>query len=450
MSNPNNLIRPPVLPSNLPHPNPQPPQNQDNRDMVRQIADVVNSILNDRLTARNVIEVDEPINVGANGIGELDKIPDIVRSLRDFAGDPGEFGSWKKSVERIIQLYEPIRGSHKYFGILNIIRNKITGQADIVLESYNTPLNWAAISRCLTTHYGDKRDLGTLEYQMSSLTQGNLTIHEYYQKVYSNLSLILNNISCLEAGAESRKLLVDTYRNKALDTFVRGLNGDLPRLLGIREPADLPEALQLCLKLENQTYRANIANRHNYRKPPGNVQKDLPSQHHAAPKRFYPHLAHWNQPMQRQMPLPSYNHPQQKEYWQRPQHFFPQQQSFNYQLRHQAPPRPFAPKPMPRPEPMDVDQSMQSRRVNYMNRPPQNLAFQGKRPPPPHQNIEKRQRNFNIEAEQCKNVAHQQYLEYGKQHDEIGSNNYDIQENLEHYGADDNPIEDFSDIHFLG
>lgn len=450
MSNPNNLLRPPVLAANPPNPNPQPPQNEENRDMVRHIADVVNRVLNDRLAARNIIEVDEPVNVGAQGIGELDKIPDVVRSLRDFAGDPGEFGSWKKSVDRILRVYEPIRGSHKYFGILNIIRNKITGQADIVLESYNTPLNWSAISRCLTTHYGDKRDLGTLEYQMSSLTQGNLTIHEYYQKVYSNLSLILNKISCLEAGSESRKLLVDTYRNKALDTFVRGLNGDLPRLLGIKEPADLPEALQLCLKLENQTYRANIANNHNYRKPPINPRKNFSPQHYAAPKPFYPHLIHWNQPMQGQTPLPSYIPPQQQGYWQRPQNFFSQQPNFNSQHRHQPPPRPFAPKPMPRPEPMDVDQSMQSRRVNYMNRPSQNLAFQGKRPPPHQQNIEKRQRNFNIEAEQYRNAAYQQDLEYENQRDEIGQDNYDVQETLEQHSTDDNSIEDFSDIHFLG
>lgn len=450
MSNPNNLIRPPVLGPSPQNPNPQHPQNEENRDILRQITEVVNRILDDRLTVRNVVEVDEHVSIGPQGIGELDKIPDVVRSLRDFAGDPGEFGSWKKSVDRILEVYEPIRGSHKYFGILNTIRNKIIGQADIVLESYSTPLNWTAISRCLTTHYGDKRDLGTLEYQMASLTQGNLTIHEYYQKVYSNLSLILNKISCLEAGSESRKLLVDTYRNKALDTFVRGLNGDLPRLLGIREPTDLPEALQLCLKLENQTYRANIASRHSYKKPPVNLQRNFSPQHHAAPKPFYPHLTHWNQPMQRQTPLPFYNTPQQQGYWQRPQNFFPQQQNFNSQPRHQPPPRPFAPKPMPRPEPMDIDQSMQTKRVNYMNRPPQNMAFQGKRPPPPQQNIEKRQRNFNIEAEHCNDAAYRQDLEYINQHDEIGQDSYDVQETLEQYGTDDNSTEDFSDIHFLG
>jgi len=47
------------------------------------------------------------------------------------------------------------------------------------------------------------------------------------------------------------------YRDKALDTFIRGLRGDLPRLLALKEPAHLPSAWYYGLKLENQTYRSN-------------------------------------------------------------------------------------------------------------------------------------------------------------------------------------------------
>lgn len=50
-------------------------------------------------------------------------------------------------------------------------------------------------------------------------------------------SLILNKISC-------------PYRDNSLDILIRVLNGDLPRLLRTKEPADPPSALQLCEKLE--------------------------------------------------------------------------------------------------------------------------------------------------------------------------------------------------------
>ena len=231
--------------------------------IVRQVFDsegrnLVQNLLNpyhDQFQGNDqIISVDQ-----RNKLEDLDKIPDVVRCLRTFSGDPQEFNSWKKSVERILQIYEPIKGSAKYYGILNVIRNKIIGRADAALESYNTPLNWPSISRCLIMHYADKRDLTTLEYQMTSLIQGNSTVQEFYQTVYSHLSLILNRISCMDISGESLALFTQTYRDKALDTFIRGLKGDLPRLLGIREPVDLPQALHLCLKLDNQNFRSNYA-----------------------------------------------------------------------------------------------------------------------------------------------------------------------------------------------
>lgn len=48
---------------------------------------------------------------------DLDKVPDIVKSLHDFSRDPAEFGSWKKSVDRILETYAHTVGTAKYFGI---------------------------------------------------------------------------------------------------------------------------------------------------------------------------------------------------------------------------------------------------------------------------------------------------------------------------------------------
>ncbi|GBP09487.1 Retrovirus-related Gag polyprotein from transposon HMS-Beagle [Eumeta japonica] len=322
-----------------------------------------------------------------NNLTDMDKVPDVVRSLREFNGNPAEFSSWKKSVERILKIYEPSIGTPKYFGILNVIRNKIVGSADAALESYNTPLNWIAISRCLTMHYADKRDLSTLEYQMTCLIQGKKTIQEFYGEVYSHLTLILNKIACMEINEEAMQVLTNTYRDKALDTFIRGLSGDLSRLLGMKEPADLPEALHLCIKLENQNYRAVHANNQyslskkpypspaafqHFQKPP------LPPRNpHLKAQPFYPQLAYLPQTISRMRQFnPQF--PQQPQYF-NPQ-IWPNRQIENHHFRN-PPPRPTQPKP---PTPMDIDQSQQTRNVNYMNRP--NFNFAGKRPPPTQSN----------------------------------------------------------------
>ena len=151
-----------------------------------------------------------------------------------------------------------IRTNERYSEVLwHYYRNKIVGQADNLLESYNTPLNWECISRCLVTHFAEKRDVSSLEYQLTSLVQGRQSIQEFYHEVYTCLSLNLSKLSSMEMGNEAVNVLTKTYREKALDTFVLGLNGDMPRQLAIKEPKDPPQALALCQKLDNQVFRTN-------------------------------------------------------------------------------------------------------------------------------------------------------------------------------------------------
>lgn len=419
MSNPQNLVRPPVL--NAPPPTLAAPANTNNPLTMDQLTEVISGIVTNMFQqqGRNMVQAalnpnasfsdvrDITIDTASPNISELDKIPDVVRCLREFSGAPGEFNSWKKSVDRILQIYEPQRGSPKYYGILNVIRNKIVGNADIALESYNTPLDWKAISRCLTLHYADKRDLGTLEYQMTSLVQGNLTIQEFYQRVYSHMSLILNKLGCMDVGTEAMHLLTRTYRDKALDTFIRGLKGDLPRLLGMREPVDLPQALHLCLKLENQNFRSHYALVNN-----GQPRRTLDIRPPLPPKginnEFYPELAFMPQP--RLNTTPPYRPPQPNYQYQSPQtnyQFQHPQPTYQYQHPYQQnqyiprpnnpPPRP-AQKPQPRPEPMDIDPSLRTRNLNYMNKPrpndPTNKRPPNTNPPAPPNKI---QRNYHIE-----------------------------------------------------
>lgn len=127
----------------------------------------------------------QTINSSFQGIfADLDRVPNIDKSIKEFTIDPVGFNSWRKGVERILQIYsdDAEKGTTKYFAILHTIRVKIPGYADKVLDSYNVPLNWDAISRCLTLHFADKCDISTLEYQMTTLVQGShQSVENFYQ-----------------------------------------------------------------------------------------------------------------------------------------------------------------------------------------------------------------------------------------------------------------------------
>lgn len=368
---------------------------------------------------------DRPIGTVTARLEELDKVPDIVRSLREFSGRPGEFNSWRKSVERVLKLYDSVKGTGRYYAILHTIRTKIVGDADTALESYRTPLDWSRIKKCLSMHYSDKRDIGTLEYQMMTLCQGNRSITEFYQAVYQHLSLLLDKVSSLDLEESSLHAMTNTYREKALDTFVRGLNGDLPKLLSVREPTSLPQALHICLKLDNMTFRRNYAHGQSIR---NNVQKDkIGAATFTNGRIFYPELAYVGGTPSLRPPLPPRRNmiPNFNRNPNNHLNFYPTLKR-NQNLNHNPN---FHPNVNPnlnsnisfnhnrnvpenfrrnsaftnnlqnrRPEPMDVDNSIQTRQVDYMNRPPNNLAV--KRPATSFQiPASKFQRNFHINAD---------------------------------------------------
>lgn len=65
---------------------------------------------------------------------DLDKVSDIVKSLLDFSGDPAKFGSLRNSVDTILKTYAHTIGTV----------NKIKGNADVALDSYNGQLSPSA------------------------------------------------------------------------------------------------------------------------------------------------------------------------------------------------------------------------------------------------------------------------------------------------------------------
>ena len=190
---------------------------------------------------------------------DISRLPDSVKELRTFEGNPTQYVSWVHSVETILKDFEIVKEKPIYRAIIQSVRQKIVGAADTALVSYNVfDSDWAEIKRILSLHYADKRDIQTLEHQLNQLSQGNSTVDEFYSTVNHQLSLIINKLKTESYSEETIKALVGTYRNRSLDIFIRGLKPDLSRMIIIQRPGTLPEAYSACLELQNLTMRNNI------------------------------------------------------------------------------------------------------------------------------------------------------------------------------------------------
>jgi len=79
-----------------------------------------------------------------------------MKSLPDFEGKNKTYVSWRKAEHKAYKVYEKYGGSSKHYQALGILRNKIKGSADMVLSSFDTPLNFKAIINRLDFTYADK------------------------------------------------------------------------------------------------------------------------------------------------------------------------------------------------------------------------------------------------------------------------------------------------------
>lgn len=251
------------------------------------------------------------------------------------------------------------------------------------------------------------------------MAQRNSTLDEFYASVNHQFSLIINKLKSEDYSTETLTALIENYRNRALDVFIRGLNGELSRVLIIQKPQTLPEAYATCLEIQNLNYRNISIHRRNITNTISTPVNQIFSQQRPQYKR----TDYFVTPKPLQLPQKNlaYNLQHQYNYNQKNQNY-----QYRYPPRYphenNPPPRPTQPKP---PVPMDI--SVQSRNLNYINRPSQNN--EKILHPNDSSNIPlKRQRVFNTETKQ----QEENYLEeYKNDYDEEYYEQYNDQDDTE-------------------
>lgn len=263
--------------------------------------------------------------------------PQAIRELPCFNGDAVKLHSFIKSVENLTPFITAMEGTPFFDVWIQSIRAKITGEADRVLEIYGTPANWEEIKNNLIAYYNDKRDPVTLTRELFQLQQTR-TIEDFFGKVQNLLSLLINhtNINTVEINLKADR--TSTHQENALQVFLAGLREPIGGNVRARQPRTLKQGFDAAIEERNFLSRAglNAQRTFNFQSPaypPKPAYQPTPTRDTFVPRQFsIPRL-----------PIPN---------------------------RNMFAPRLY-PKPQPRPTPMDIDPSIRTQRVNYMNRSPQ-------------------------------------------------------------------------------
>lgn len=337
----------PILPARL---NPVMPDPQENA-VENQLPNPVQNVLPNPNQSR--FAIDRTI-----GFEDRGKIPQIVRDLPDFTGNPRDLSQWILDVEDVLELFDDLKNSFQYYLLIKTIRRKIKGEANDALITSNAPTQWDSIKEVLKLYYADKRDLMTLDNQLKSLSRHKVeSLENYYSRVRELITLISSAITMDDQWRGHEMILMRLYNQIALDTFIRGLGDPLSRFCKNFKPHSLAQAYSYCvdyLNLDARNAPVNIpswqpiptaAPRHFMAPNPSGKPPVPPRQHTAQinPLRMPPN------PLPRRFPTQNFTQqaPARPNVFAPNRTFFPQQ---------------------PRPEPMDSS-TIRTQQVNYGNRP---------------------------------------------------------------------------------
>lgn len=305
------------------------------------------------------------------------KTPNILRDLPCFDGNPVKLHQFLRAIDNIMPIIDEAINTPMHSVWMQCIRSKVIGDADTILELYGTELSWQEIKTNLINHYNDKRDEVSLTRDLFKLTQIT-TVEEFYGKVSHLIALLINQLCLTEINYDVVNSKKKFYQEIGLKVFLAGLKEPLGPIVRAQSPENLKEALRLCAEENNYTYVRNPFKTH---APP--IPPPKPQSHPAQFKfpQFNPNP--FPRPPIRSFPT---NFQQQPKPFSRfPNHnpFRPSMNTNPFRNQHNA----FKPQPhpnsfntykqsfpnqnaqLPKPVPMEVDPSIRSRAMNYMNRP---------------------------------------------------------------------------------
>lgn len=196
----------------------------------------------------------DPLTLTTKNILESLKIPDAVKDIPKFDGNPRLLYDFISNVEEILAVLTPINGTPLAKIILRSIRNKVEGEANEILNMYSTDLSWQSIRNNLILHYSDKRNETSLIRDLHLLKQNNGTLEEFYSSIIGIQATINNNLKIHEVDPNIIKAKRDLFDKMCLNTFLSGLKEPLGSSIRAMKPDTLPIAFSYCVTEQNMFY----------------------------------------------------------------------------------------------------------------------------------------------------------------------------------------------------
>lgn len=171
--------------------------------------------------------------------------PEYLGMIPEFKGEtellPRFLSICEKVVTKFYNTTDITDFQNEY--LMSSILSKIKGEAAINISS-SSICTFDDLKNALLAAYADKRDLYTLNIEMTELKQGNESVFDFFNRVQQILNLQVSYVTT-HASDPERTILCQYCRNLALRVLLRGLKEPIGSLMRTKNPQDLNSALNM-------------------------------------------------------------------------------------------------------------------------------------------------------------------------------------------------------------
>lgn len=286
--------------------------------------------------------------------------PGMVKLIPVFEGDKRQLNLFIRKVEYIVDKYHGDENQNEY--VFQTITSRLSGDAAALLSEREDIVTWPTLKTLFIQHFGDPRSEECVAIELESLKiKTGESYTQFCNRIQSIRSVLFAKVNQLQdQNIKTSKIAI--YNNMSQNVFLHNLSENMVRIVRLKGPTSLEQALTIVLE------EVNFYDQYNARNKLHNRPNFSPTQSFG----FKPSLPNIN------------NAPHQNRPWQ----FGVQPQNPGFRPNAQAEPRSFGYKPpLPGFRPQQFGQQtgpQQPQQIGY--RPPQQFGYKppqqiGYRPP---------------------------------------------------------------------
>lgn len=175
--------------------------------------------------------------------------PGMLKLIPLFGGDKRQLNLFIRQCEYVINKYAGSMAQNIY--VMHLIMSRLTDNAAALISEREDVSTWDEFKQLLTIHFGDPRSEECIAIELESLKirQGESYL-DFCSRIQSVRSVLISKVNLLsDANLKQSKIII--YNNTSLNVFLYNLPENMVRVVRLKSPNSLEEALSVVMEEVN-------------------------------------------------------------------------------------------------------------------------------------------------------------------------------------------------------